>query len=65
MRDQGCAVLLVSAELDEVLNLSDRIGVLYRGSLVGVFERADATRDELGLLMASGRDPADAIAEPA
>jgi ABC-type uncharacterized transport system ATPase subunit len=57
MRDQGAAVLLVSAELDEVLNLSDRIGVIYRGAIVGTFDRADATRDELGLLMASGRDP--------
>ncbi len=54
MRDQGAAVLLVSAELDEVLNLSDRIGVIYRGALVGVFDRPDATRDHLGLLMASG-----------
>jgi len=54
MRDQGAAVLLVSAELDEVLNLSDRIGVIYRGSLVGIYARADATRDHLGLLMASG-----------
>ena len=60
MRDQGAAVLLVSAELDEILNLSDRIGVLYRGALVGVFDRAAATRDELGLLMASGREPATA-----
>ena len=49
------AVLLVSAELDEILTLSDRIGVLYRGELVGQFERAAATRDEVGLLMASGR----------
>ena len=57
MRDQGAAVLLVSAELDEVLSLSDRIGVIYRGALVGTFDRADATRDRLGLLMASGADP--------
>jgi simple sugar transport system ATP-binding protein len=57
MRDQGAAVLLVSAELDEVLTLSDRIGVIYRGALVGTFDRADATRDRLGLLMASGADP--------
>jgi len=56
MRDQGVAVLLVSAELDEVLNLSDRVGVIYRGSLVGTFERAAVTRDEIGLYMASGRD---------
>jgi simple sugar transport system ATP-binding protein len=57
MRDQGAGVLLVSAELDEVLNLSDRIGVIYRGTIVGTFDRADTTRDRLGLLMASGHDP--------
>jgi len=54
-RDAGAAVLLVSAELDEILSLSDRIGVLYRGRLVAVMDRADATRDELGLLMAGAR----------
>ena len=47
-------MLLVSAELDEVLTLSDRIGVIYRGPLVGTFDRADATRDQIGLFMASG-----------
>jgi ABC-type uncharacterized transport system ATPase subunit len=56
LRDRGAAVLLVSAELDEVLNLADRIGVLYRGALVGTFDRRDATRDHLGLLMACGSD---------
>jgi ABC-type uncharacterized transport system ATPase subunit len=65
LRDRGVAVLLVSAELDEILSLSDRIGVLYRGSLVGTFERADATRERLGLLMASGADHAEAAAEVA
>ena len=54
LRDQGVAVLLVSAELDEILSLSDRIGVLYRGRLAGTVEAADATREELGLLMATG-----------
>jgi len=54
LRDQGVGVLLVSAELDEILSLSDRIGVLYRGRLVGELDRADATREEIGLLMASG-----------
>jgi len=54
-RDAGAAVLLVSAELDEILTLSDRIGVLYRGRLVAVMDRADATRDELGLLMAGAQ----------
>jgi general nucleoside transport system ATP-binding protein len=54
MRDQGAAVLLVSAELDEVLTLADRIGVIYRGTLVNTVDRADATRDSIGLFMASG-----------
>jgi general nucleoside transport system ATP-binding protein len=57
MRDRGAAVLLVSAELDEVLNLSDRIGVIYRGTLVGTFPRAETTRDQIGLFMASGHGP--------
>jgi simple sugar transport system ATP-binding protein len=56
MRDQGAAVLLVSAELDEVLNLADRVGVIYRGSLVGTFDRSEVTRDQVGLYMASGRE---------
>ena len=56
----GVAVLLVSAELDEILSLSDRIGVLYRGRLVGELDREDATREGVGLLMASGA-PAEAV----
>lgn len=54
MRDEGVAVLLVSAELDEILSLSDRVGVLYRGELVGEFDREDTTREQVGLLMATG-----------
>ncbi|MDH3753099.1 MAG: ABC transporter ATP-binding protein [Acidimicrobiia bacterium] len=57
LRDKGVGVLLVSAELDEILSLSDRIGVLYRGRLVGTFDGADATREELGYLMATGAAP--------
>ena len=57
LRDRGAAVLLVSAELDEILSLSDRIGVLYRGRLVGMFDAADATRERLGYLMATGATP--------
>ncbi|MCY3967330.1 MAG: heme ABC transporter ATP-binding protein, partial [bacterium] len=45
---------LVSAELDEIMSLSDRIGVLYRGRLAATINAADATREELGLLMATG-----------
>jgi simple sugar transport system ATP-binding protein len=53
-RDAGTAVLLVSAELDEVLELSDRIGVLYRGKLVDVLDGRAADREQVGLLMATG-----------
>ncbi len=62
MRDEGAAVLLVSAELDEILSLSDRIGVLYRGELVGECAGEDATRERIGLLMASGRDESEVSA---
>jgi simple sugar transport system ATP-binding protein len=57
-RDEGVAVLLVSAELDEVLALSDTIGVIYKGKLVAVMPRAEATREKLGLLMTGGTVPA-------
>ena len=53
-RDAGAAVLLVSAELDEVLALADVVGVLYRGRIVASIPRAEATRARLGLLMAGG-----------
>ena len=52
LRDEGVAVLLVSAELDEILNLSDRIGVIYDGQIVAVKTPGEATPTELGLLMA-------------
>jgi ABC-type uncharacterized transport system ATPase subunit len=51
-RDKGAAVLLVSAELDEVMSLSDRIAVMYKGEVIKVVAAKDATREELGLLMA-------------
>jgi simple sugar transport system ATP-binding protein len=53
-RDAGAAILLVSAELDEVLELADRIGVMYRGKLVAILDGRTATREEVGLLMATG-----------
>ncbi len=53
-RDAGVAVLLVSAELDEVLDLSDRVLVMYRGRIVGSFAAAEAQREKVGLLMATG-----------
>jgi simple sugar transport system ATP-binding protein len=51
-RDNGTGILLVSSELDEVLSLADRIGVVYRGRLVAMFEQKEADRDRIGLLMA-------------
>jgi simple sugar transport system ATP-binding protein len=53
-RDAGTAILLVSAELDEVLELSDRIAVIYRGRLVGVVDGRTADKNAVGLLMATG-----------
>ncbi len=51
-RDRGNAVLLISAELDEVLALADRILVMYRGKLAGPFETESLSREQIGLLMA-------------
>ena len=53
-RDRGAAVLLISAELDEVLELSDRILVVFRGNIVGSFAAEEAQREKIGLLMATG-----------
>ncbi|WP_130808223.1 ABC transporter ATP-binding protein [Senegalia massiliensis] len=53
-RDNGKAVLLVSLELDEVLNVSDRIAVIYEGKIVGVIDAKDADENKLGLMMAGG-----------
>lgn len=53
-RDEGNAVLLVSLELDEVMNVSDRIAVIYEGKIVGVVDAKDADENTLGLMMAGG-----------
>ncbi len=55
LRDEGAAVLLVSAELDEIMALSDRIAVMYRGQLIAEVPAEEATREQLGLLMAGVR----------
>jgi len=52
IRDKGAAVLLVSAELDEIMALSDRIAVMYRGQIVAIVDPDQVTRAQLGLLMA-------------
>jgi simple sugar transport system ATP-binding protein len=54
-RDSGVAVLLVSAELDEITALSDRIAVMYHGEIIDTLPAAEATREQLGLLMAGVR----------
>ncbi|HSK69556.1 MAG TPA: ABC transporter ATP-binding protein, partial [Candidatus Limnocylindria bacterium] len=54
-RDEGRAVLLVSLELDEVMNVSDRILVMYEGEIVGEFDPREVTVQELGLYMAGAR----------
>ena len=53
-RDAGTAVLLSSAELDEVLELSDRIAVMYRGRIVALVDGPTADKEAIGLLMATG-----------
>jgi simple sugar transport system ATP-binding protein len=54
-RDAGAAVLLVSAELDEIMALSDRIAVMYKGQIIETLPAKEATREQLGLLMAGIR----------
>lgn len=51
-RAEGCAILLVSTELDEILELSDQIAVIYEGECMGVVRDRDATKEGIGLLMA-------------
>lgn len=55
MRNQGCAVLLISADLDEIWALSDRIAVMYEGRIVAVKDPEKTNESELGLLMAGGK----------
>jgi general nucleoside transport system ATP-binding protein len=63
-RKAGTAVLLVSAELDEVLEMSDRIAVMYRGELVAERDGRTADKNEIGLLMATGGRPASEAKPP-
>ena len=51
-RDEGCGVLLVSSELDEIMELSDRIAVMYRGKIVALLQADEVTKEYIGLLMA-------------
>lgn len=53
-RDKGKAILLISFELDEVMNVSDTIGVIYDGKVTDTFKQGEADENTLGLLMAGG-----------
>ena len=55
LRDEGCAVLLVSAELEEVTALSDRLLVVHNGKIVGEVDPTVASNEEIGLMMTGGR----------
>jgi simple sugar transport system ATP-binding protein len=62
-RDQGAAVLLVSTELDEIMQLADRIAVMYRGEFIAVLPAEETTKEKVGLLMA-GVAPDEAGIQP-
>ncbi len=59
LRDSGCAVLLVSAELEEVTALADRLLVLHNGRIAGEVDPARTTHEHIGLLMTGGHAPGD------
>ena len=54
LRKSGSAILLVSEDLDEIMSLSDRIGVVFQGSIVGLVQARGADRTQLGQWMAGG-----------
>jgi simple sugar transport system ATP-binding protein len=56
MRDQGSAILLISADLDEIWMLSDRIAVMFEGKIVAIKDPKKTNRQEIGLLMAGGKN---------
>ena len=51
-RDEGCAILLVSPELDEIMELSDRIAVMYRGKMIAIVKNKGISKEYIGSLMA-------------
>lgn len=52
LRRDGAGILLISEDLDELFNLSDRLAVIYKGRIMGVFDVKEVTREQIGLLMA-------------
>jgi simple sugar transport system ATP-binding protein len=63
-RDKGKAIFLVSLELDEIMDISDRIAVIFNGEIVGLVDAASTNENELGLMMSGAlRKTAEAPAE--
>lgn len=58
MRRKGTAILMISEDLDEIIKLSDRIGVMFEGSMAGVLPGGDVKPEEIGLLMMGSAGPA-------
>ena len=54
-RDKGRAILLISFELDEIMNLCDRIATISKGSIVGIFNQGEVTEREIGMMMAGSK----------
>lgn len=58
MRAEGCAILLISEDLDELINITDRIAVMYEGRITGTLPVAEATIRRIGLLMSGSEEAA-------
>ena len=54
-RDKGRAILLISFELDEIMNLCDRIATISKGTIVGIFKEGEVTEREIGIMMAGSK----------
>ena len=54
LREAGSAIFLVSEDLNEIMALSDRIAIMYKGRIAGMFEGSEAKREEIGLMIATG-----------
>jgi simple sugar transport system ATP-binding protein len=61
-RERGAAILLISAELEELMNLADRVAVIFEGRIVGIVDAAATTMEELGAMMVGGNSAAASVA---
>lgn len=59
LRSRGSAILLISSDLDEVLSLSDRVAVMFRGKIAALLSSKEATRDRVGRIMLEGEEGGD------